>query len=71
VRLVALVAHTNGVDTYHVGDHYEIADDLTLGGSPMTIAETIIAGGMARRDDPPAPPVDHRGEPTKHRKASL
>jgi hypothetical protein len=79
MKLRVLVRHTFDNRTYDVGDTYEVADDLLLDGSPVTVAETIIGNGMARRDDrgvtadeptPPAPPVDHRGEHTKHRKAS-
>jgi hypothetical protein len=71
MTLVVLVRHTYDGRTYDVGDTYEVADDLTLDGSPVTVAETIIGNGMARRDDRgrPAPPPAPPPPPVKHRKA--
>jgi hypothetical protein len=63
MKLLVLVRHTFDNHTYDVGDTYEVADDLCLDGSPVTVAETIIGNGMARRDDSgvtaaaPAPPA--------------
>jgi hypothetical protein len=54
MKLLVLVRHTFDNHTYDVGDSYEVADDLCLDGSPVTVAETIIGNGMARRDDAPA-----------------
>jgi hypothetical protein len=81
--MLVLVSHTYDGQTYHVGDHYEVADDLTLDGSSLSVAETIIGNGMARRDDSPAaapaplaqaaPPAPDPPAPphatAKHRKA--
>jgi hypothetical protein len=55
MKLTVLVRHTFDNHTYDVGDTYEVADDLLLDGSPVTVAETIIGNGMARRADRPVP----------------
>jgi hypothetical protein len=59
MTLLVLVRHTYDGRTYDVGDTYEVADDLSLDGSPVTVAESIIGNGMARRAERPAvaPPV--------------